>query len=324
MRQSEMNIASIFAAGDGRLLNLLPKKFPVPLCTKLQLNDFEPGEFADEKQRTCEETVKLIADFPWQQQREHLSVGLTNPSITIEGPSGDFLKLATYYHNKFILYYLDGKQHLYTRSFVNPEDSYPVVRSFFNGEFTTLGFQSQRTPFANNRVHFTTKSFTYTMQTRSTLALLSFVVLYCCIVSVAAVLVISSPYNPMVAKLALIFMGLLCMSLGITLIAQFVNHYRSSNGRILIIARGNPIFYFGDIDRPDAYNKKDIQEITRYGASRGAEGLKRTEIIFKDGRSVDISGLILAPYRLQAKFPGLLFNNRQVSFPFLPSVASQD
>jgi hypothetical protein len=303
-------------------LNLLLNNTPVSLCTKLQFKDFEPGEFANEKQRTCEETIELIAGFPWQEQREHLSIGLTNPSITIEGRSGDFLKLATYYHGKFILYYLDGEQHLYTHSFVDLADSYPFMRSFFNGEFETSGFQSQRTPFANNRLHFTTRTFTYTMQTGSTLALLSFVVLYCSVVSAAAVLVIVRPHNPMAVKLVMLLIGLFSLGMAITLIAQFANHYRSSKGRILTISRGCPTFYFGSIDRPAAFDKNDIQEIMGYGGYKGADGLKRTEIVFKDGRSVDISGLILAPFRLKDKFPGVVFNSRQVSFPFLPSAAS--
>ena len=74
------------------------------LLTKTQLKDYEAGEFSDIKQRTYPETRDLIEQFPWTQQRDHISISLTNPSITIEGPSGDYLKLAPYFNGKFVLY----------------------------------------------------------------------------------------------------------------------------------------------------------------------------------------------------------------------------
>jgi hypothetical protein len=132
------------------------------LRTKIQYKDFEPGEFTSQKDRTAEETIDLITGFPWQEQRDHLVVSLTNPGITIEGTDNDYLKLALYYNGKFVLHYLDRQHHLYTRSLDRPEDSTPTIRSFFESQpFDPAGFRREPTPLQNNTAHFVTNDFHY-------------------------------------------------------------------------------------------------------------------------------------------------------------------
>ena len=79
------------------------------LNAKLQFNTFETGEFTEEKERTFEEVVALIRNFPWEDQTEILRVGLTNPSVTLDRNRKSFLKLLPYFHGKYALFYFhDG------------------------------------------------------------------------------------------------------------------------------------------------------------------------------------------------------------------------
>jgi hypothetical protein len=51
--------------------------------SKLQYKTYEKGEFSDEKARSLEETIQLIKNFPWEEQRGG-DVQLTGPSVTIQ------------------------------------------------------------------------------------------------------------------------------------------------------------------------------------------------------------------------------------------------
>ena len=100
------------------------------------------------------------------------------------------------------------------------------------------------------------------------------------------------------------------------------HHYRASTGKLLSLSRGNPLFSFGPIDAPVTYDKKDILEVVIYGGYKGFDGLKRTEIVFKDGSAINISGMILPPYSMSLKFPQQNVSRKLRSFPFIPLSAS--
>jgi len=298
------------------------------LLTKIQLNNYEPGEFSDIKQRTYSETQDLIEHFPWTQQRDHISISLTNPSITIESPSGDYLKLAPYYNGKFVLYYVDGKNHLFNHSMPALGEAYPIIESFFDNKLDIAGFKLQSTPFTNNRHHFITTTFTYTMASTSTLLsvwLLSLFLVANPIIATFA-LITSPPSAPMAGLVIFGIVGLFFAAIGIVLIAASINHYRASKGMFLSISSGNPLFQFGPINHPVTYNKKDIREVIQYGNSRGLEGLKKTEIIFKNGASINISGMIAHIDTMSTKFPGQQVTRKTLNFgfgfTFIPRAAS--
>ncbi|HEY4206961.1 MAG TPA: hypothetical protein VGM31_09115, partial [Puia sp.] len=61
----------------------------------------------------------------------------------------------------------------------------------------------------------------------------------------------------------------------------------------------------------------DYLKLTPY-YNGGLDGLKRTEIIFKDGASINISGMILSIYEWSLKFPRQNISRRLTSFPFMP------
>lgn len=297
----------------------------MPPLTKIQLNDYEPGEFSELKQRSWPETLDLIEHFPWTQQRDHIAISPTNPSVTIEGPSDNYLKLATYYHDKFILYYLDEKNHLYTRSTVTIAEAYPFLQSFFDNNLDLSTFKLQPTPFVNNKIHFETKDFNYTMRPAPTLLGISFSAIFFLapLIMLSLAAIIHPVSRPTTAKVIIIVAVSLLLAIpAILLIASFINHYRASNGRVLTISRGNPLFRFGPVNAPVTYDKKDIREVVLYGGSKGLEGLKRTEIIFNDGSAIDISGLLLPPDRMALKLPQQNIRRDTMSLPFIPPSSS--
>jgi hypothetical protein len=132
----------------------------------------------------------------------------------------------------------------------------------------------------------------------------------------------SSPSAP---KAGIVFFGIVTIlfaAIGARLLIASVSHYRASKGMILSISAGNPFFQFGPLDAPVTYDKKDIREVILYGNSKGFEGLKRTEIIFRDGRSINISGMIAHLDTMSRKFPGQKVTRKTPAFAFIPRASS--
>lgn len=292
----------------------------MPLLTKIQLKDAEPGEFADAQPRTYQETLDLITHFPWSEQRDHIAISLTNPSITIEGAAGVYLKLATYYNDKFILYYLDKSNHLYTLPVSSLQDAYPVLQSFFdNTSFTPAGFKKNYTPFANNRAHFQTGLFTYTMQpVRALLSTEMLAAMFLFTPFFASVVLMFSPHRKPDSLVIISLITIIFTIPAGLIITQFINHIRRSRNKTLTISRSARLFSFGDISSPVTYDKQDIRDVLLYGSYKGSEKLKRTEIVFHDGTSINISGLIIEQPTLKLKFPHQDCQQISKGFPFIP------
>jgi len=103
------------------------------LTCKVQYNDFEPGEFTDIKPVDYITAMGIIENFPWNEQRDHIQIDLTCPSVSLESSSDSILKLALYYNNKFVLHFFDGK-YMYTKSFTDYHAAYPYIHYFFEKE----------------------------------------------------------------------------------------------------------------------------------------------------------------------------------------------
>src|SRR5690242_19037072 len=108
------------------------------LITKIQHKNFEPGEFVEIKERTYEETIDCINNFPWEKERDHIQIALTNPSVTMESDIGNFLKLALFYNGKFVLHFFNSEHELYTKSFFHKEEAYPYIKNLFESEVFDL------------------------------------------------------------------------------------------------------------------------------------------------------------------------------------------
>src|SRR5690242_17240933 len=127
----------------------------------------------------------------------------------------------------------------------------------------------------------------------------------------------------MAGRLVISILSLLFMACGAFLSALCINHYRASKNKVLSISRGNSLFYYGNIVALDAYDKSNIQTVVQYGGMRSNDRLTRTEIIFRDGSSINVSGLILPSDRMVAKFPHQQYSQRSFAWRyFIPPAAS--
>jgi hypothetical protein len=282
------------------------------LTVKLQFKEYEEGEFSQIAARSAEETIRLITDYPWEEQRDHLTIGLTNPSVTIEGNNGDFLKLSPWYNGKFVLHYFDKHRHLYTRSFDRLPDTWPFIRPFFStAPFEPDGFKKEITWLQSNSDHFQTREFYYSLKPSAFTNLALFAAWALFLIVNFALLIRFSRFAalPLIAFLILLT----------RIAALAANHYRAAKGRLLALSRGKDEFRFGPAEQLTTFYKKDIREINTYGrrARGGYPRLTKVELLFTDGRSLDISCLLIRQEILVAKFPHCTKTVTARSFPFI-------
>ncbi len=274
------------------------------LISKIQYDNFEAGEFVDIKERTYNEVIELIQNFPWNKQREHLVVSLTNPSITIEGNNNDYLKLALSYNQKYVLYYLSDDGTLYTKSFEQLESTFNYIEQFFEKtDFDTTGFKKTSSSFNEMIGHFRTDDFNYVM-TNKNIQKLFFKYFIAFIYGFGVLLLLyndshSIYLNDRVAFLKILVGGSAFLLIGFPILF-FYNHYKHSKNKLLIVSKGNPIFYYGNIDAPIEYNKNDILQIFINNSRSSSESTFKIE--FKNGQSIQISLLLLANFYVQVKF----------------------
>jgi len=293
----------------------------IQLTSKAQYKTFEAGEFIDIKERSYDETISLIKEFPWESQREHLKVSLTSPSITIDHSNGTYLKLSLYYNGKFALHFFNQSDELYTKSFSSLDDTYLFILSFFTEtEFPSGTFKKETTWFQKNRIHFATQDFIYKVtpqsirqyiwSTSSTNFILTALI--------AFFLIYKSPDLPaIILSLLVIFV----MGGGINLLLIW-NYYSYARNKSLIMSRGNDIFYFGEKSAPDKYSKKDIDLVTlirvRDSTSRRTllDEFSIIKISMKDGRILIIPNIFVDIYAMEYK----LYECRKTenkAFPFI-------
>jgi hypothetical protein len=163
------------------------------------------------------------------------------------------------------------------------------------------------------------------MHGKSGFLLIGASVLLCTIYPLVTILaaLAKSPSIPMAGLVALGVFSLLFIACGALLLSLCINHYRASRNKVLSISRGNPLFYYGNTGAPAVYDKSNIQTIIQYGGRRSNDRLSRTEIIFKDGSSINVSGLILPTDKMVAKFPHQNYSQRAFGwYFFIPRAAS--
>lgn len=289
------------------------------LISKLQFKNFEQGEFIEVQDRTYEEVVELIEKYPWNIQREKIIIDLTNPSITIEGKNNDFLKFGLFFNQKYVLHYFDKTQTLYTKSFLNLKDAYGYIRSFYEQAiFDAKDFKKETTWFQNNLKHFVTQDFRYELTKKSIRSyLLSTSGMNFYISIFFLILVLSKGLNS-VNSIGLIVLLILLFLIGGGLhLILFFNYYIYSKNKVLIMSKGNDIFYFGDKKVPSKYDKKDILQYTtiRTSGSRNPfNGFAIIKIELKNGNVLKIPNLMIDYLALENK----LFEYPKVDLNKLP------
>lgn len=280
------------------------------LISKIQYAHFEIGEFTAEKERVLEDVLELIELFPWEAQRMGIVIGLTNPSITIQGKNEDYLKLALYYNGKFVLHYFDGQQRLYTKSFSEIAHSYKFIRNYFtSSSFDTKDFKIENTIFQRNLKHFLSKDFRYEITGKSAsrylFATSGINLAFTVIVGFLVLAKQNVPINGLTIAIAVYLFFLLGGGLNLIM---FFNYYRYAKSKILIMSKGCETFYFGNRENPIKYNKADITQFTISKVRNGKHPLSSFALVsieFKDGSLIKIPNIIVDHLALEHKLSGI-------------------
>ena len=302
------------------------------LIAKLQYKNFEPGEFTDQQNRTYEQTIALIEAFPWEQQREHVHIGLTNPSVTVEGEYHHFIKLTVYYQGSFVLYYLNADNHLYLKSFSDYHLAYPYLQSFFeDGLLDTADMKLQQHWMQGKLIHFKDRDFRYIISRPKIIVFISLISLYLVFISL---MMVAALINGLIIHKAFFIMGLFFVfifSLVTATMAQLINHFRAVIGKELILSKGKDIFYFGKKGQPEKWDKKNIVSMTYFSARAQRSSrygcfvridLKSAEPAIAKTSSIYIPSILISEIYLLAKFPTITPTHISKFFPFIPLSAS--
>ena len=281
----------------------------ITLTSKIQYKDFEPGEFVEVQARTYEETIRVIEDYPWNIQRKKFINGLTNPSVTIEGRNGDYLRLAVFYNQKYVLLYLNNAQRLFSFSFKSLQDGYAYIKSFFEQPvFDLTDFKKESIWFEKNLKHFTTQDFRYELTTRSVkkywLSKRGFHII---------VPVIFLTITTVVLRNMIVFFwpGILLIWGAVMPLRLFFIYYNYAKDKVLIMSKANNTFYFGSVDNMVKYNKKDILKCTilkTVGSRNIYNGFAVVRIEFVNGTLLSLPNLLIDDRALEDK----LFQCRKV------------
>lgn len=291
------------------------------LISKLQFKNYEAGEFTHTSTRTFEELIKLIERFPWKEQREEIVIDLTNPSVTIEGRNKDYLKLALYYNQKYVLYYFNEMQQLFVKSFVSLQDAYNYIKQFYEtAVFDTTDFKKEPTIFQKNSKHFISNDFKYTVTPSSARKYLFstsgmnfmfslFILLF----------IIYKGFNGLNTFLLIgLLIAIFTIGGGIHLIL-FISYYKYVADKTLTLSKGNDQFCYGSINNPIFYKKNDIIKysiIRSQGSRNQFNGFAITEIEFKNGEFIKIPNLLLEYSDIERKL-GTHLRVEINKFPFL-------
>ena len=291
------------------------------LISKIQYKNFEHGEFVEIQERNYVDTIKLIENFPWNKQRDKIVIDLTNPSITIEGQNNDFLKFALFFNQKYVVHYFNEDQVLFTKSFVDLKDGYDYLENYFNKPiFYTTNFKKETTWLQHNLKHFETRDFNYILTKKSvrnyllsTSGMNFGLSIFFIVLSLSKGLNLINPFGLIVLLFTMFLIG------GGLHLILFINYYNYVKHKILIMSKGNDDFYFGNIDNPLKYDKKDILKYTTIRSRSSRSQLSRFAIIeieFINGTILKIPNLLVDYTALEDKlfeYPRIEKNR----FPYL-------
>jgi hypothetical protein len=286
------------------------------LLSKIQLGTYESGEFSEEQFRSPAETLALIEAFPWQDARQYIHTrdGI-KPAVVLAGPAGDFLKLTTFYNNKFQLLYLNASGTECAKTLHSSSDATPDIRSFFEGSFSTADFTPQRRLFSQAKA-YQTKDFTYQISFQQALWYSFFGTAF--YVPVSAMVFVALAFNVFSDsqgwRFAAVTPMIVLIPIYIYILIFVFNRYQYVKDKILIISKGNPVFQYGSKNPLKRYSKTDITRIITFQkvtpqSSFIDEALSITKLIFKNGEVLLIPQLLLREDSVETKFSGFSRTN---------------
>jgi hypothetical protein len=282
------------------------------LISKLQYKFYEIGEFSGEQLRTLEETISLIRNFPWEEQRTLISVDLTGPSVTIQGIGDTFLKIGHYYYNQFCAYLYTTKGKCLKCRALELDEAMAIVTDFFNAVPVEQRFEPSFRWFS--RKHFVTKPFVYKITLRRALWFMLWTICFSIPFTVLLALAVKHSFVlvMLVLPLWLLFGGMNWL--------LFFNYYLYSGRSMLRVAKGEDTFIYGTADTAREYSKKDITSFTVYANEKMQRcpwtGFEVYVIKFANGDRIVLNSLLISSYTIGGKF-STQFEYVNKSLPFI-------
>jgi hypothetical protein len=263
--------------------------------SKLQYKTSEKGEFFEEKPRNLADTIELIKNFPW-----NIEQFADGPSVTIQDPEGNFLKIGIYFGGRFSLYYFETSNHLYEYQSLDIDKVYAKTNEFFNCKIDLHGFDKYSFAIFK-KTHFITKQFEYRITVWKVFVIMTVWELIFLPFLIFTVLILAK--NTAVPSMLLILV-VLTLIFG-RILAYVFNKYYKSRNQFLKISRGNDIFLFReDNGEIRTYNKVNISKILHYTNknTRSPNMIEVFEMIFNDGSTITFTNVLITEYTLCSKF----------------------
>ncbi|MBO9595084.1 MAG: hypothetical protein J7599_19420 [Niabella sp.] len=280
------------------------------LTSKVQYQDFEKGEFTRIAERDFQETMALILAYPWTSQRAHFVVGLTGPGVMVQDNRGNYLKLALYYHNKYVAYYCDAAGQLYQKTFEKPEDFNGVLTSFFMSSDTApAGLRLQKNFLRNTKQHFPTRNFRYSVRDLSFWQLISrggtpfYILTGIFFIAMIAPRIHHNNRPGALLFLSILFLIIFLMGGGLNLLL-LCRYYFADKNTVIILSKGLQDFYFGNEQQQVRYNKQDVLKIElkrRSNRRSPVSDFAVYKICMKDGTELRFTSLLIPPDALIEK-----------------------
>lgn len=283
------------------------------LISKLQYYYYETGEFSEVEERSLEDTLSFIYNFPWEQQRNEIFINLNGPSVTIENDTGVFLKLGIDYNRKFILYYLNEKNRIFCRVGKQITEFEEIIRSFFGTGIDESTLHKYRDWLFHKEKHFVTGKFEYGISLGRV-----FSVTFLPVISTLIFLPIAL-FGPGERK-GMLFVAMMVIPFYLPHCRLFWNYYFHCKDLHFKIAQGTDEFYFGKKGQVKKYNKKDIKTITAFNNHRH-KNLWAEFYVFRieiaGGEVLTLTNFIIGDSRFSSKFPDHNIINKHVFFPLV-------
>ena len=280
--------------------------------SKLQYRNYEPGEFDGEKVRGLVDTLQLIKNFPWNEQRGGDNEP-TGPSVTIQDESKNFLKVTFYNEENYCVYYLDSGNHFYEYDADTLNDVDKLVTDFFESKLD-LGLFHEHMFNAQNGRHFITGNFRYRATLGRVIAQCFLLILLLMVIIVAPVIAFNSGSSsnkpvPAYMTIMLVFFFALITLPVIIILAIIYRKYLRCRNQVLEITRGKETFLFGTGADLRTYHKNDVQKIVCYQRSGNHSPMLFSiyDIYFKNSDMIHLTSMLIPDYKMGAKFPPELF-----------------
>jgi hypothetical protein len=288
----------------------------VLLISKTQNRKCEKGEFHQIAKRDLEDTISLLLNFPWERERHLASVELTCPSVTVEHPSGTYLKVGTYFSGKFSLYYLGSNSKVYFKPASTLLEASEEVERFFRQEgilteFSAYGF------VVRPSAHFRTNPFEYTLGRKANKNFFKGARFS---VFIALLFCLQLFFMPLTAS-SIIFLTVILILVVLSyspLIYLYFNYHDFDEGRYLQISAGKDSFTFDLGNDTTVYHKEDIRAITAEGRRTRRNPWSNCRVFtisFRYGDQIRFTSLLIPESEFRRKFPDHVIQDVHSFFP---------